>query len=152
MNDVIQQGTANVPQMKATDDLTRRRWLQAALALSISAALITTPARAEEPIKVVYHVADGTDQATRALGNIRNELRAAPGTKIVVVALADGIKLLLKDAAERDGKPFEPQVAALVEQGVEFRVCMNSLAAHDIALSRVISVAKPVPSGVAEIA
>ena len=130
-----------------------RRWfLQTLLTAGVAMMCIGASARADDNIKVVYHVADGVEQASRALGNVRNELRAAPGTKIVVVALSDGIKFLLKDATERNGTSFEPAVNALSEQGVEFRICMNSLAAHEIPLSRVIAAAKPVPSGVAEIA
>ncbi len=132
----------------------RRQFIQKIVALVVTlggAAVLTLPAHAEEPIKVVYHVADGIDQATRALANARNQLRAAPDTRIVVVALSEGIRFLLKDASERDGTAFEPAVAALAAQGVEFRICMNSLAAHDIPLSRVIAAAKPVPSGVVEI-
>ncbi len=130
--------------------LDQRRTLLKVLAMSW--AITIMPAYAEEPVKVVYHVGDGTDQASRALANIRNHLRAAPDTRIVVVALGDGIRFLLKDAAERNGTLFEPAVNALVQQGVEFRICMNTLAAHDVPISRVIAAAKPVPAGVAEIA
>ena len=136
----------------------RRRFLHNLVALALFAGGIATlPVQAEPPIKVVYHLADGIDQASRALANIRNHLRAAPNTQIVVVALGDGIRFLLKDANERDtaehhGGAFEPAVAALAAQGVEFRICMNTLAAHDVPLSRVIAAAKPVPSGVGEIA
>jgi intracellular sulfur oxidation DsrE/DsrF family protein len=128
----------------------QRRTLLKMMALSF--AITTMPAHAEAPVKVVYHLSDGIDQASRALANIRNHLRAAPDTRIVVVALGDGIRFLLKDATERNGTPFEPAVNALVQQGVEFRICMNTLAAHDVPLSRVIAAAKPVPAGVAEIA
>lgn len=127
----------------------RRTLLSALVTLCAITAL---PARAEEPIKVVYHLSDGLDQASRALANIRNHLRAAPQTRIVVVGLGDGIKFLLKDATERNGSVFEPAVVALAKQGVEFRICMNTLAAHDVPLSHVIDAAKPVPSGVAEVA
>jgi intracellular sulfur oxidation DsrE/DsrF family protein len=119
-----------------------------ALAVTVTASI---PAHAEEPIKVVYHVGDGIDQASRALANIRNQLRATPDTRIVVVGLGDGIKFLLKDATERNGKLFEPAIVALTQQGVEFRICMNTLAAHDVPLSQVIAAARPVPSGVVEI-
>ncbi len=115
-------------------------------------AITTIPVHAEEPVKVVYHLGDGIDQASRALANIRNHLRAAPDTRVVVVALGDGIQFLLKDATERNGTLFEPAVDALAQQGVDFRICINTLVAHDVPLSRVIAAAKPVPAGVAEIA
>lgn len=109
-------------------------------------------ARASDAVKVVYHFADGGLQTMRGLANIRNHLRAEPGVKIVAVALADGISFMLTDARDRNGKPFDAQVAALVRQGVEFRVCNNTLQAHDVPASRLLPQATLVPSGVAEIA
>ncbi len=126
--------------------------------LAFSAALMATnaltawPALASGQIKVVYHVADGLDQASRALVNIRNHLRAAPDTKIVVVALGSGIQFLLEDAKDRKGKPYDAAVGALASQGVEFRICNNTLTAHDVPASRVLLEVKIVESGVAEIA
>src|SRR6476661_11059152 len=86
------------------------------------------------------------------MGNIRNHLRAEPDTKVVVVANGDGIRFLLAGATERNGKPFDAAVAALAAQGVEFKVCGNTLAAHDVPVSRLLPEAKLVTSGVVEIA
>jgi uncharacterized protein len=105
-----------------------------------------------DQVKVVYHVVDGLDQASRALVNIRNHLKADPSAKIVVVALGDGIKFLLDGATDRNGRSYDAMVGALASQGVEFRVCNNTLEAHGVPASRVILEAKVVPSGVAEIA
>jgi len=113
---------------------------------------MAAPATATEPIKVVYHLADGLDQASRALANIRNHLRAEPETRIIVVANGDGIKFLLAGAKERSGKPFDAAVAALAAQGVEFRLCSNTLTAHEIPVSMVLPGVKIVPSGVVEVA
>lgn len=110
------------------------------------------PAVADEPIKVVYHFVDGIDQASRGLANIRNHLRAEPDTKIVAVANGDGIRFLLAGARERNGKPFDAAVADLAARGVEFRVCNNTLSAHNIPASEVLPQAKIVPSGVVEVA
>lgn len=107
---------------------------------------------AAEPIKVVYHLVDGIDQASRAMANMRNHLRAEPTTRIVVVANGDGIKFLLAGAKERNGKPFDQAVSALAARGVEFRVCGNTLAAHDIPTSQLLPEAKLVQSGVVEVA
>lgn len=112
----------------------------------------TMPAFAAEPVKVVYHLADGIEQASRAMGNIRNHLRAEPDTKVVVVANGDGIRFLLAGATERNGKPFDGAVTALAAQGVEFRVCGNTLTAHDVPVSRLLPEAKIVTSGVVEVA
>jgi intracellular sulfur oxidation DsrE/DsrF family protein len=121
------------------------------LALALTTAA-TVPAFAADQVKVVYHLVDGIDQASRALSNIRNHLRAEPDTKIVVVANNDGIRFLLAGAKERNGRPFDAAVSALAAQGVEFRVCKNTLTAHDVPLSQLLPEAKLVPSGVVEVA
>jgi len=133
----------------------RRAFLQSlasVFSLSALSPAVASAAPASERIKVVYHLSEGIDQATRAMANIRNHLRAAPGTKIVVVGLGDGIAFLLKGAKERSGRPFDAQVAALKEQEVEFRVCGNTLAAHKVPTDLVLPDAAIVPAGVAEIA
>lgn len=123
------------------------------LFLSLLSVLAAAGAvRAAEPVKVVYHMADGIDQASRGLGSIRNHLRAAPETKIVVVALGEGIRFLLKGATERNGRPFDPAVAALARQGVEFRVCGNTLTAHGVDKSELAPDTTLVQAGVVEIA
>jgi len=119
-----------------------------ALALTLAAA---GSVRAAE-VKVVYHMSDGIDQASRALASIRNHLRAEPDTKIVVVALGEGIRFLIKGATERNGRPFDTAVTALAKQGVEFRVCNNTLTAHNVAPSELVPEITLVPAGVAEIA
>lgn len=133
----------------------RRRFIQhfftGMLALGLGTAVIP-PAQAAEPVKVVYHLSEGIDQASRALGNIRNHLRAAPDDQIVVVAHGEGIRFLLQDAQQRSGKPFDMAVAALAEQGVAFKVCNNTLTAHNVPVERLLPQASLVPSGVAEIA
>jgi intracellular sulfur oxidation DsrE/DsrF family protein len=132
----------------------RRTYLKALLgAWSVLAltSLISAQAFAADQIKVVYHMADGIEQASRGLANIRNELRQDPNTHITVVALGDGIQFLLKGTKERNGKLFEPAVAALAEQGVEFRICNNTLTAHNVPLTDVLPQAKVVPAGVVEV-
>jgi intracellular sulfur oxidation DsrE/DsrF family protein len=113
---------------------------------------VSGAARAAEPVKVVYHMADGIDQAARGLASIRNHLRAAPDTKIVVVALGEGIRFLLKGSTERNGRPFDAAVTALARQGVEFRVCNNTLTAHNIDKSELVPEISLVQAGVVEIA
>ncbi len=129
-----------------------RRILLKLLVGALPALIVGANVCAAEAIKVVYHLADGLDQASRAMANIRNHLRAEPGTRIVVVANGDGIRFLLAGAKERNGKPFDAAVSALAAQGVEFRVCDNTLAAHNVPASQLLPEAKLVPSGVVEIA
>lgn len=121
------------------------------LLVALAALGHAASARADQ-VKVVYHMADGVDQASRGLASIRNHLRAEPDTKIVVVALGEGIRFLIKGAAERNGRPFDAAVTALARQGVAFRVCENTLAAHHIAPSELVPEITLVPAGVAEIA
>jgi len=117
----------------------------------LGGAAIHSQAWAADEIKVVYHISDGIEQATRGLAIIRNELRAEPSTKITVVALGDGIQFLLKGTKDRNGKPFDTAVAALAAQGVEFRICNNTLTAHNVPISEVLPQAKVIPAGVVEI-
>ena len=120
----------------------------AVLALSLSA----TGAFAADPVKVVYHVNEGLEQASNGLRNIRNHLSADPTAKIVVVTHAGGINFLLEGAQDKNGNPYNVIVEDLAGKGVEFRVCNFTLASRKIDPKTVIPEAKIVPSGVAEVA
>ena len=130
-----------------------RLGLLSALALPAATALMLMPAtcQAEQQEKVVYHINDSS-VASLALNNIRNHLNAAPGVKITVVTHGKGIDFLLKDAVDKNGNPYEVAVQQLVAQGVDFRVCNNTLKSRNLDKSAVIEEASVVPSGVAEIA
>lgn len=114
-------------------------------------AATLTPAAAE-PVKVVYHLNEGLEQAARAMTNIRNHLSADPTAKIVVVAHGRGIDFLLKEAKTPSGGAFVTDVDELALRGVEFRVCRFTLERRSIDPSKVVSDARLVPSGVAEVA
>ncbi|WIT11054.1 DsrE family protein [Paucibacter sediminis] len=125
----------------------------AALGLSLSLALpAATALAADAGVKVVYHLSEGVAQAARAMGNIRNHLAADPTAKIVVVSHGAGIDFLLDGANTPQGQPFAGAIGDLAGQGVEFRVCNNTLAARKISPDKVAMEAKIVPSGVAEVA
>lgn len=102
--------------------------------------------------KIVYHVNEGVQQASRAIGNIRNHLNADPTAKIVVVTHGPGIDFLLEGAENMAGSKFAASIGDLVSKGVEFRVCNNTLVSRKIAKEQVVMEAKIVPSGVAEVA
>ena len=124
-----------------------------ALLLPFGIALtMTAHAAGEKPIKVVYHLTEGIDQAAHAMGNIRNHLNADPTVKIVVVGNGPGIDFMLDGAKDKNGNPFDATIQDLVSKGVEFRVCGNTLTAGGIAKSRVLPEATIVPAGVAEVA
>lgn len=126
--------------------------LSGSLVALLANAALHASTQAADRIQVVYHLSEGLDQASRALANIRNHLRAEPDVRIVVVALGDGIRFLLDGTKDRNGQPYAPAVAALALQGVEFRVCNNTLTAHNIPPASVLPQAKIVDSGVAEVA
>ena len=140
----------------------RRPFLAAFLfALSASAfsasALPTTAPTAtagagDAPIKVVYHLAEGNAQASRALNNMRNHIEADPSVKIVVVAHGAGIDFLLDGAQDAQGRAFTGPIADMANRGVQFLVCNNTLTARGIAKEKVALEARIVPAGVAEVA
>lgn len=133
-----------------------RRGLLAAVAVFSAVACASGGARTggsagAEPVKVVYHINEGLEQASNGLRNIRNHLTADPQAKIVVVTHAAGINFLLEGAKDKNGSPYAAAVDELSLRGVEFRVCNFTLLSRNIDKSKVHSEAKIVPSGVAEV-
>ncbi|MBL0140875.1 MAG: DsrE family protein [Betaproteobacteria bacterium] len=118
----------------------------AAMILAFSGTVLADPSS-----KVVYHINEGVDKAAPLLRNVRNHLDAEPQAKIIVVAHGPGIDFLLEGAKDKNGNPFDVTVDTLQSRGVEFRVCNNTLVVRKIDPKTVISQAKIVPSGVAEI-
>jgi intracellular sulfur oxidation DsrE/DsrF family protein len=100
--------------------------------------------------RVVYHM-DDSARAIPAIRNMTNHLKADPEVRILVVALAQGVDFLLKDAKDEHGNPYEPMIDDLILAGVEFRVCNNTLTARQIDRARVHPDARVVESGAAEI-
>ncbi|MDB5803699.1 MAG: hypothetical protein JWN73_1021 [Betaproteobacteria bacterium] len=129
-----------------------RHFLASTFAALFTVFGLGTAHAADGQVKVVYHMVEGVDQASRGLANIRNHLAADPTAKIVVVAHGRGIDFLLNDAKDSAGQSFEARIAALANQGVDFRVCRNTLEVRKIDESKVVQEAKIVLSGVAEVA
>jgi uncharacterized protein len=79
--------------------------------------------------KVVYHIDNAEQQATKALRNIRNHLDVAPDTKIVVVTHANGVDFLLDGAKDKTNAniDYAALVSALKSRGVKFEVCEITL-------------------------
>jgi intracellular sulfur oxidation DsrE/DsrF family protein len=129
------------------------RRLLAVMTAFLALALAAPVPAAEQagPVKVVYHLNEGNEQATSAMRNIRNHLSADPTAKIVVVTHAAGINFLLDGAVDKNGNLYEPLVQDLVGKGIEFRVCNFTLQTRNIDRSKVIAEATIVPSGVAEV-
>ncbi len=103
-------------------------------------------------VKAVYHINEGTDKAVDLLRNVRNHVNADPKAKIIVVGHGKGIDFMLEGAEDKNKNPFNVTMEDLATKGVEFRVCNNTLVSRKIDMSKVVSPATIVPSGVAEIA
>jgi intracellular sulfur oxidation DsrE/DsrF family protein len=119
--------------------------------VGIHAVQPAAPAAAS-PVKVVYHMTLGLEEAQRGIGNIRNHLAADPTARIVVVGNGDGILFMLDGAKDRNGNPFEVGIQELKSRGVDFRLCNNTLVNRKIERSRVLAEINLVTSGVAEAA
>lgn len=103
-----------------------------------------------QPIKVVYHLDDARN-GRFALLIAEDHLAASPDMEIAMVAYAGGVDFLLKDATDKRGKPFAPDVQALMDKGVRFEVCLNTLRLREIDRSRVLDGVGFVPSGTFEV-
>lgn len=119
--------------------------------LTLSAAEKTSAASTADQIKVVYHIND-TSLATALLKNIQNHLQAAPGTKIAVVSHGKGIDFMLNNAQDSTGNPYNVTMETLAQQGVEFKICNNTLKSRKLSAADVTDPVVVVPSGVAEVA
>jgi intracellular sulfur oxidation DsrE/DsrF family protein len=120
-------------------------------ALAAAAVLAACAGGQGGPDRVVYHLNEGTAQASNGLRNINNHLEVNPNAKIVVVAHALGVDYLMKGAADRNGNKYEDLVEQLKHRGVRFEVCEITLRNRKLGKDQFIADATFVPSGVAEI-
>jgi uncharacterized protein len=104
------------------------------------------------PVKVIYHLTSGLEEAQHAMANIRNHLRADPTAKIVVIGNGKGIDFMLDGAKDRNGYPFDAMIQQYKAQGVDFRLCAHSLTARKLDPSKVVPDVTIIESGVAEVA
>lgn len=103
--------------------------------------------------KVLYHIDDAKEQATRALRNIRNHLDTAPDTKIIVVTHGDGVDFLLDGARdEKNNLSYGPLIADLKARGVTFEVCQITMKRRNMTKDMFVLEADFVPSGVVRVA
>ena len=100
--------------------------------------------------KVVFQVNRGED-APLILRFVTNYLKTEPDAEVTVVGYASGIDFMLKDANDSDGKPYAAQVNRLLDMGVSFRVCNNTLKARNATADVVLANVGVVPSAVNEI-
>jgi intracellular sulfur oxidation DsrE/DsrF family protein len=145
---------------KVTAEVTMRILLASVFALAVLCGFTgTAPAQQMQraaagnaPVKVVYHLTAGLDEAQHAMANIRNHLRADPSAKIVVIGNGKGIDFMLDGAKDQNGYPFDATIQQLKAQGVDFRLCANSLTARKLDRTKVVPDVTIIESGVAEVA
>lgn len=103
--------------------------------------------------KVVYHFDNSETQATAGLRTLRNYMDTAPDTKIIVVALGDGVRFLMEDAKDEKNPDIQygPLISDLVAKGVKFEVCELTLRALDLKKEQFVLDAGFTPSGVVRI-
>lgn len=122
----------------------------AGAALLLAPLLIAAPAAAGD--SVIYHIDQASEQAIKALRNIRNHLDVAPDTKIVVVTHADGVDFLLDGARDpKNNIEYAPLVSALKANGVTFEVCELTLKRRNLAKDKFVMDADFTTSGVVRI-
>ena len=129
-----------------------RSLMLALLCVGLAFADTSRVHKGTNPVKAVYQIDGGDEQALRALRNIRNHREADPTARIVVVALGAGVDFLLNGEKDAGGYPFELIVQDLIEHGVKFEVCVNTLDSRHLEQSRFIEGISFVPSGFAELA
>lgn len=120
--------------------------------LLLLSVLLSSAALAQD--KVVYHIDDAANQATKGLRNIRNHLDVAPQTQIIVVTHAAGVNFLLADAKDPKNPDidYNALVSALRARGVRFEVCEITLKNNPSLKKEQFSLdADFTPSGVARI-
>ncbi len=102
--------------------------------------------------KVVYHFDQAEVQALKGLRNIRNQLEAAPDTKIMVVTHALGVDLLMQGARDQVSKTeYAPLISDLKAKGVVFEVCEYTMKNRGLSKDQFILEADFTPSGVVRI-
>lgn len=126
--------------------------LAASTLLAIFLAIAILPAAAQakpEPTyKVVVDVAQSGDAFPRAIGSVRNLLKALgpDHVEVEVVAHAAGINLLVAAANN-----YTAELTELSKEGVRFAACENSMRANHLTKADLLPFATPVDSGVAEL-
>jgi hypothetical protein len=100
--------------------------------------------------KVVFQV-NRAEDAPLILRFVTNYLKTEPEAEVTVVGYASGIDFMLKNANDAEGKPYAAQVNRLLDLGVAFKVCNNTLKARNVTHDVVLANVAVVPSAVNEI-
>lgn len=128
--------------------MTNRLLIAASAALAMA---LSFGAMAAGPMKVIYHINEGNEQATDGLRNANNQLSVDPSSKIVFVTHSKGVNFLMKGAKDKNGNKYEDLVEGLKRKGVEFQVCELTLKRSNRTKDQFIEYASFVPSGVGQV-
>ena len=97
--------------------------------------------------RIVFHLATPDTVAYRALTKqLINVLSVWPTAKIEVVVHNKGLGMVIKGKSQ-----FEPEIQNLVNQGIWFVVCENSLKQQKLTKEQIFPQASFVPAGLVEI-
>ena len=135
------------------------------LAIALMLGLYVAPANAGAKQKVVYHINYyGAKKQQGALRNVQNHINAVGADKLdlKIVMHGNGVSLLMEPDALGSNKmkeanadnAMQARISTLKEQGIEFKVCANTLRGRKVKTDTLYDFNKAdvVPSGVAELA
>lgn len=108
----------------------------------------TSTPEPEPTMSTVFHFAQGIDEQNHAVANVANLLAddSTDVENVVLVANGKGIKLLVEEESDQGDR-----VRELLDEGVSFRACENSMDALDVSESELIEGVETVPAGVGEL-
>ncbi|SFL14084.1 hypothetical protein SAMN04487950_2690 [Halogranum rubrum] len=113
-----------------------------------SAETETETSTPEPTMSTVFHFAQGIDEQNHAVANVANLLAddSTDVENVVLVANGAGIKLLVEEESDQADR-----VRELLDEGVSFRACENSMDALDVSEADLIEGVETVPAGVGEL-
>ena len=115
--------------------------------LCMSTAALAQSKDAEKQHRVVFHLASADTLAYLAVvRQINNMLSVWPTAKIEVLANNQGVNMFRRDRATQ-----EKQIQALIEKGIVFAVCQNSMRSMKLTEADMLKQATYVPAGVVEL-
>lgn len=115
--------------------------------LLFTAFVATAQVSSEAEHKIIFQLTDGNSETySKFIRQINNVLEAAPNSNIEVVTHGMGVDLLKKD-----NNPFTKDLGDLVDKGVEFVVCENTLKQRNLKKEQFLSLSSFVPSAILEL-
>ena len=132
-------------------DADRNPGRRARVLLLIAMVLTAGFARGDSRPGVVYHI-DNPEVAVQMIRYISNHLKTPNPPPVTVVAIGHGVDFLVDDAKDKNGNTYAALMAPLMDAGVVFNACQNTLNAFSLTPDDLSMGVETVPSGAAEIA